>query len=266
MSKLILIPQNMNQINENIDYYIFGLENMSTNISQFSLEEIKQAISIGKKVFVSINKNIHNNEIPLLKYNLLELEKLPIEGILFYDLAIPNIKEELNLKIELIWNQEHLTNNYATINYWYNKGIKTAYLSSEITKREILEIKENTSAKLMMNIFGYIPIFTSKRPLIQNYLDTFNINNNQKLFKIKKEQKDYYITSNQTTTVYTNYILNAYNEYIELQDKIDFFVINAFQIEDIDNVINAYNSKSNIQLKFKIETGFLYQETVYKVK
>lgn len=60
-----------------------------------------------------------------------------------------------------------------------------------------------------MNVFGYIPMFTSRRHLIQNYLDTFNLHSKNKN-TIRKEGKSYPINdTNLGTTVYSNYILNA---------------------------------------------------------
>ena len=34
----------------------------------------------------------------------------------------------------------------------------------------ILEIRKNTQVKLMVNIFGYLPMFVSKRHIVKNYL------------------------------------------------------------------------------------------------
>ena len=47
---------------------------------------------------------------------LLEIEKLKIKGIIFYDIAIINLKQKHNLQTSLVWAQEHLTTNYQTIN------------------------------------------------------------------------------------------------------------------------------------------------------
>ena len=32
-----------------------------------------------------------------------------------------------------MWSSEHYTTNYFTINYWYNYGVKSVFLSNEIT-------------------------------------------------------------------------------------------------------------------------------------
>ena len=78
-------------IENNIDTFLLPLEEYSVSyIKYYSLDDIK---AIRKKyedinIFVSINKNIFNSEIEPLKKILQELDKLNIEGIFFYDLAI----------------------------------------------------------------------------------------------------------------------------------------------------------------------------------
>ena len=267
MSKIAVIINNIKEakdIQDYIDAFLLPIENLSINyIHTFSLEKIKEIKKLNKEIFIIINKNIHNNELFLLEKTLKEIENLNINGIVFYDIALVNLKQKMHLKTPLVWNQEHLTTNYRTENYWYNKGVEYAYLSSELTKREIDEIKNNAKAKLFVNVFGYIPMFTSKRHLVNNYLETFNLKSkNQNT--IRKEGKIYPINdTNLGTTVYSNYILNAVD--IDF-NKIDYLVFNSNLIDEKDfiNVLKDYKEKH--KNKFPKETGFLYQETIYKVK
>ena len=267
MSKIAAIINNLDEAQNIIDYidaYLVPLKDLSINyVNTFSLKEIETITKFDKEVFVVINKNIHNNELSLLEQTLKEVDKLKVNGIVFYDIAIVNIKNKLNLQTPLVWNQEHLSTNYGTVNYWYQKGIEYTYLSSELTKREIDEIKNNTEAKLFVNVFGYIPMFTSRRHLVKNYLDTFNLKSkNQNT--IRKEGKIYPISdTNLGTTVYSDYILNAVDTDF---GNIDYLVFNSNLIDenDFQNVLKDYrNHKDN---NFPKETGFLYRETIYKVK
>ena len=140
------MPKNLEEIKKTdnlVDGYIIGIEDLSTNMpAYFSLSELKEMLKItDKEVFVSLNKNMHSKDLPLLKNTLLELEKLNIEGILYYDVSIVNIKQELNLKKDLVWNGEHLVTNSLSIDFWKSEGVNFAYLSSDITKEEIIKIK-----------------------------------------------------------------------------------------------------------------------------
>lgn len=279
MKKIILIPNDIEQIekiDELVDGYIIPFKDLSTNYEYyFNLKELKEITSITKKeIFISLNKNMHNDDIELLKETMLELEKLNIEGILYYDIALVNIKQELNLKKELVWAQEHLSTNYTTCNFWYDEGVKYAYLSSEITIEEIKEIKNNTKMSLFVNIFGYLPMFTSLRPLINNYLETFDIKDDSKIHYMEMDNKYYPIISKENTTIYSNNILNGLKEYLELD--IEYFVINSFlideQLEEVLNMFNKVNDNNIEEYEQKLNNmfsnlnkGFFYLETIYKV-
>ena len=251
MSKIAIIVKSVEEAKEiDADAYLLPLKDLSINYQNtFTIEEIKEIKKLNKEVFVFINKNIENSEIEILKETLIKLDKLDINGIIFYDIAVVELKEELKLKTNLVWHQEHLTTNYGTVNYWYSKGVKYSYLSSELTKREIEEIKKNTKSKLFVNVFGYIPIFTSKRHLVENYKQTFNLD--EKGNKIYKEGKYYNIEDTKNgTTVFSDYILN-----IKEKIDVDYLVYNTNLIKNFKETLNS-----------KEETGFLYKETIYKVK
>ena len=282
--KLLIMPKSIDQIEsliEDIDGVIVGIKDLSINQpAYFTLDEIKKINEIiknnGKEIFVSLNKNMFNKDLEILEYTLLQLDNLKLNGILYYDIAIVNFKKNLKLVTPLVWNQEHLTTNYLTSNFWYEYGAKYTMLSSEITLDEINEIALNANAKTMVPIFGYLPMFVSRRHLVKNYLDTFKIKDDSNINYIEKENKTYaIIDSNDGTIAYSNKCLNGINETLKL--NVDYIVLNSFNINNatFKRVVSMYNivNESNIQ-EFKEEidkmldtdTGFLYKETVYEVK
>ncbi len=239
--------------------FILPVQDYSINFpNTFTFDEINEIKAIGPDVFLVMNKSIYNEEIKVLTKVLKQIEALNIKGIIFYDIAFIQLKAELNLKTDLVWAQEHLVTNYETINYWYDKGAKYAYLSSELTKDEIITIKKHSKAKLFINVFGYIPMFTSKRHLVKNYLDYFNLDQKGLKKHIYKEGKTYpIIDDNHGTTVFSNYILNILDE--DFLD--DYLVFNSTFIDEKEFkkvLTDAHN--------FPFEHGFLYKETIYKVK
>lgn len=126
MSKITAIINDLEEakeINDLVDAYIMPLTGLSINYRHtFSLEEIEEALKLDREIFVSVNKNIHNDELPKLKEALTKLTKLKISGIIFYDISIVNLKKKMNFKTPLVWAQEHLTTNYGTVNYWNEKA------------------------------------------------------------------------------------------------------------------------------------------------
>lgn len=267
--KTVAIINSFNQANDIkdlVDAFILPIKDYSINFeSTFTLAEVDAFKQLGKEVFLAFNKNIHNSELDDLKNKLIAADKLDINGIIYYDVSLVKLKEKLGLKTDLVWSQEHMVTNYGTINYWYEKGVNYAYLSSEITKEEITEIKENSKSKLFMNVFGYIPMFTSRRHLVNNYIEYFDLEDSGEKKTIYKEEKHYPINDGtHGTTVYSDYVLNVLDEDFS---NIDYLVFNSLLIDDESFKEVLYNFKNNIvEYKFPFNHGFLYNETVYRVK
>lgn len=277
MSKVLVIPSSRKQLENlinKVDGFIIGLKDMSVNMpTYFSLYEIKEISELlkenNKELFVSLNKNMHNSDLQYLKELMKEFEEYNINGIIYYDVALIQIKKEEKLNIDLVFSEEHAVTNYATINYWNNKGAKYAYLANEITLNEIKDIIENSNSKIMVCVFGYVPIFVSERKLITNYLKHFNLKSEAKKYYIEKEHKKYRILEDKNTTqVYSNYILNAIEEIKDI--KSDYIVFNSFDIEEdvFEYLMQSYKfiKPKDVEKLIKTEKGFLYTETIYKVK
>ena len=279
--KLILIPNsidNIKNLHNKVDGFILPIKDLSVNYNYYiDINELDDIMSVlkDKEVFISLNKNMHNKDLDILKETLLKLEKYDIKGIIYYDVSLVNLKKELGLKNDLVWGAEHLVNNYGTINYWHDEGANYAYLSSEITKNEILEIKEKAKSKLMMNIFGYVPIFTSKRNLVNNYLETFDKEKLSNIYYMHKEGITYPLMDTKNGTVaYSGYVLNGIKEYFDL--NLDYYVINSFLIDDIEIILDIFNevNETNLEKCYQklnniignMNDGFLHKETIYKVK
>ena len=279
---VILDNKNFDDIKDYCDGFILGIKDLCVNFNvTFTIEEVKELVLKynDKDIFVALNKNMHADDLRLLKETLITLENINIKGIFFYDISIVEYKNELNLKHDLVWNQEHLTTNFNTCNYWYDYNVLYSCLSNEITLDEIKEISSNVKGKLMLSVFGYIPMYTSYRHVVKNYLDNFKLNSDSKIHYIKKEGYTYPIVDNKEgTTVYSNFVLNSLTETLELKNDISYFIFNAFLIPNdiLIEVLKLYdevNEDNKVLLEEKInkivnnlDKGFLYKETIYKVK
>ena len=166
--KLLSLPSSIDEINKTknlVDGFIIGIKDMCVN-TNFCIEDLSILNDLtDKDIFISINKNMHNGDLPRVESILLELNNYPIKGVLFYDIGVLNIYNRLKLNYDLVWAQEHLTTNYNTINYWYNHGSKYTLVSSDITYEEITEITKNSKSKLIVQLFGYLPMFDSISPI-----------------------------------------------------------------------------------------------------
>lgn len=279
MTKILFIP-NEKKLDYNVDAYLIGVKDLSVNMPiYFEIEEIKN-LKTDKEIYISLNKNMHSTDLKKLKETLIELNKLKINGILFYDIGILNQAKKLNIKHKLILAQEHMNNNYESIKFWEKQGINMNYIPEELTLKEIINIKKNTTNELIIPILGYFPMFTSRRHLIKNYLKQFNLKDTSKINYIEKEGKIYPIIDENVTSVYTCSYLNGIKEFIELKkENIDYVLINSFLIEQekIKKIINMFKTiteekkeeyfeEINSILNNNVDTFFLHKETIYKVK
>ena len=274
------MPDNIEQIKENINLFdgvILSIDKFSVNARYtVSIDDIDSIIKLipNKEIFISLNKNIENNELDELERILLELNNYNIKGVLYSDVAVVTYKDKLNY--DLVWAQEHLVTNYETINYWYSKGVNYAYLSSDLNINEIKDIVNNSKCKLMANLFGYNSMFVSKRHIVDNYLKYFNIKDDSKVHYMKKEGKVYPIIDDNYTYAYSNNIFNGVRDYYNM--NVDYYVINGFLIDNtkfskllsiIGNISIENEEKSVLQIDdmfTNIDDGFLHKEIVSKVK
>lgn len=284
MPKIMVAPNNFADIDKVInsaDAIVIGIENLSVNFLEVKFSDVPNLLekvhSKSKKMFISINKNMHNHNLDDIEEILKKCDELMIDGIFYCDVAVLNIHKRLSLNIPLIWNAEHLATNYNTINYWAKKGISYAFLSNEITLDEIKEIKKNVTIPLIAQAFGYIPMYVSKRHAIDNYLKHFDLSTSSQEFCIFKEEKKYPILERKDNTeIYSYFVLNAIAEYAD--SDIDYVLLNGFKIdcEEFIHVIDMFKTvtkENGLDYKERIDSmfnntglGFLYKEAIYQVK
>ena len=272
--KTLVMISSLKQSSLPCDGVIVGIKDLSVNMpAYFEVEDLK---NIDKEIFICLNKNMHNSDLKYLEETLIKLNDYNIKGVIYYDLAVLSIYNRIKPNYDLVWNQEHMTTNYDTINFYHKQGVEYTLVSNDITLRECLEIKENTNSKLMITLFGYLPMFVSKRSLVKNYLKTFDLKDDSNINYIYKEGKKYPITDTLVTTVYTDFILNGLKEKLLLD--YDYIVLNSFMIDEdkFSKVVDIFNAvdKDNLEsmeselcnMFENLGKGFFYQETIYKVK
>ena len=280
--KLLIEPSVKRDNYYDTDGIILPLEGFSVESKIFfTILEIKEIVNkFNGEVFIKINKNILNKDIEKLKDIMIELDSLNIKGIFFYDLALLQLKKELSLNVDLVWNQTHMVNNYETCNYYHSKGVSYALLGKEITLDEIIEIKKNSSIIPMVEVVSLPSVAFSRRKLITNYFHDLNIAKKDDLLIKEKVTNGYYklLEDDNGTSFFYNNILNGTGVIKDLYDNgIDYIIIREFGIEDIfdclikdtKDYINNNCSSIDYVNKYKIlgdYTNFFFKKTIYKVK
>ena len=275
--KILVEPINIEHLysldKKDIGGFIVGINKYSIfqNL-KLSVNEIRK-IKTNKELYVSINKPIHNGELDDIKNILIELSKTNITGILFEDISIYKLNKDLNLNLNLIWASNHLPTNSYSCNCWNKKGCYGALLSTELMVTDFIDIKKDTNMNIYVYLYGYIPIFESSRTLVTNYLKHINKSSDSNIFYMheKKSDKYYPIYEEYDNTFITEDVLNGINVVNDLKENnIDYIVLNSLMHEEdkfskvLEEYIEALNGK--VFDKKDIFTGFLFKESIFKVK
>lgn len=279
--KLVVIPNNFNlekYIKVGANAFIFGLENYSVGFTRYiNLEELSVIKNkYNTEIFVSLNKNMFNEDLKELEEILIKLDKIGVAGVLFYDVAILSTRNRLNLTLDLVWNQTHMATNYNTCNYFYNKNVKYGILSSEITLEDINGISCNTKMKLFVNLVGYQTMGFSRRTLLTNYFKSINKDKKLNKYKIINNGVGYYIIEEKDgTNLINGKILNGVKYIEQLNTDYGIFIEEGLDEDTFIRVLD-YSSKyiKNNDNKYIIKIdnligkyrGFFNNKTIYKVK
>lgn len=272
--KLLVTIQNQNQLTEvlstKVDGIIIGINGLCVNTNFSCLkEEIVPLLNQEKEIYLSLNKMMHNEDLSYLKEVLTFFQDKNVK-IIFYDLGVFQISQELGMTDKLVLKQDHLNTSWMSHQFYESLGIQNTILSSDITLEEILKIKEKTKMKVYVTAYGYIPIFHSKRKLITSYFQYIQKKKEDDLYYILDKDNHYPIIEEENgTTVYTNQPIDYLDEFSTLEEhKIDYLILDSILEENIPVVIEDFLKAKNHEeiLKEERYKGFLYTKTIYKVK
>ena len=153
--------------------------NLRANAINFTLEDIKNGVifahSLNKKVYVTVNIVIHNEELELIEKYLRELEKCNVDAIIVSDPTVVDIA--LNkTKLPIHLSTQASTLNIEACKFWKEQGISRIVLGRECTKEEIKEIIDNVDIEIETFIHGAMCAGYSGRCVMSNFLTNRDAN------------------------------------------------------------------------------------------
>ena len=155
----------------------FSLRSKANN---FSLKDINEAIyikkKINKKIYLTINVFVDNNEIKNLVEYLNNISQLDIDGLIVSDPGVIYLIKKYNIKIPLHISTQANTQNWCSVKFWEKCGAKRVVLGREVKFDNILDIKNKTRIELEIFIHGSMCMAYSGRCMLSMYLSEKSAN------------------------------------------------------------------------------------------
>jgi len=178
--EILVAPQDLDEISvlaaAGATAFVIGDERFALCLRRsFSTSDFEQAVEkaheFGKKVYLLIDAIFPNELLDELTVFLQEVAHIPFAGIRVADLGAMMLIKEVLPKMPLHFVDAMMLTNSYTVNYWAQRGVKRARLAHELTLDEVLTIKREASCELELLVQGAPLMFTSRRKLVDNYLD-----------------------------------------------------------------------------------------------
>lgn len=261
MNKFYMIP-NTKEIDKFNEELILPLEDASVGFDvYFSLEEIKE-ISKSRTVNVIINSFLHKS---LLETVSEKVKTMDYVNLFFVeDLGLTNIID----KKRVVLFQNHIINNYDSINSFKDIGIESIVISNELTLEEIKTIIDKTTSNLFYFLVNRNMLMYSKRKLVSSFYEhkEQRVSGKKQAIIEKVSKKPLIIKEeNDITCIFDSSIFSA-NEYLNYFDNFNFIInFSNLSDEESDIVRKYYNS---LELKNHInclDNYFLLNKIIYKV-
>jgi len=154
-------------LENNADSVYIGLENnnMRTNSSNFSLDDIKKASSIAKeyssKIYLCTNTIMKDDDILKLQSILEDIKNFEIDALIVSDIGLADIAIENDIEVHMSV-QENISNSIA-LKTLKKIGVKRAILSRELSLSEIKKIAKKSPIETEVFIHGAMCMAISGR-------------------------------------------------------------------------------------------------------
>lgn len=257
MNNFYIIPNNKDILLDNL---ILPLEDYSIGFDvYYKVEEINK-LSEKYNISVIINKFMHKTDIENIGGILNKL--INIKYFFIEDLGLTYFIP----KEKVVISQNHIINNYDSINYFKELGFTSVLINNDLTIEEIKEIISNTSSNLFMYFISKNNLMYSKRHLISSFSDYKNkLLDNKKEISEKVSNYKLLIKEEECGTCIFNSKIFSANKYLDDIACINK-IINLSNIneEKTKVILNNYNNKDLDKL-LEVDNYFLENKIAYKV-
>ncbi|MEK3788707.1 peptidase U32 family protein [Paenibacillus sp. FSL K6-1230] len=169
-------PQEARQLLEaGADALLIGDDRFGMRLpGSFTLEQIKETVDEAHKrngkVYVSMSNLMTNDLLQSIPTYIEKLAEYGVDAIEFNDPSVLAAAREHAPNIRLFWNAEMTSTNYATANYWGEKGASRVVLARELNMDEITGMIPHLQIEAQVQVHGMTNIYHSKRSLVASYM------------------------------------------------------------------------------------------------
>ena len=162
------------------DAVYIGYKELSlrANAINFTYDDIKEAVAfahnLGKKVYVTVNIVVHNNELSKIDENIKKLSSIGVDALIISDPSIFKSARKYNIEIHL--STQASTMNYKAALFYKNEGVKRIVLARECDRQAIKDIIDKTNMDIEVFIHGAMCAGISGRCVMSNVLTNRDAN------------------------------------------------------------------------------------------
>ncbi len=243
------------KLNKSNISFLFPITNLSVGfLKTFEIKDITYPNS-----YLYVNRILDKESINYLD-NLLNNLPKNIKGIAFTDLGVLEVLKKHQSNLKTFYMQNHNTTNSLSVNY-YLDYVDSLLISTDITGKEIINILDKAKKPLILPYFTLIDAMYSRRLLLTNYTEHYNLPKRKEAILQEKVSKvEFNTIENEYGTVLYN---KKYLDYRSIKHQnILYNYINPLYL-DLDTIKKILN---NEEVNIASDTGFLNNATIYKVK
>lgn len=161
--------------------FVGGKEfSLRSSASNFSLEDIKEAVTFAKKynaaIHVTCNIILHQDNLDGIEQYLKILDEIGVQAIIVADPYIMSIAKKLNLNLEVHVSTQLSTLNSKAIKFYQNLGMDRVVLGREVCYQDLKTILDKTDIDIEYFIHGAMCIHYSGRCMLSNYFSRRDAN------------------------------------------------------------------------------------------
>lgn len=259
MNDFYVIPNNKDVVFNNL---ILPLKDYSIGFDVYYTVSEINSLSRKLNISVIINKFLHKEDIKNITNIINELEIDNIKYIFVEDLGLVSLLD--NNKV--VVSQNHIINNYDSINYFKSLGYSNILVNNDLTINELKEIISKTSSNLFMYFISKNNLMYSKRRLLTAFSNYKNSDISKKeVITEKVSNHKLIIKEEKCGTCIFNKRIFAGNKYISELSSVNK-IVNLSNMDEFETkTILKYMDKVNLSDYIEIDNYFLDNVIPYKV-